>query len=176
MIFRACTTERLVQLELRLGKRLPEDYRSFMMTQAVHPGAEGGGDVRPQVPLFYRQKFGEWPAWFDAFFYFDPPDGFSHLNIEHFGNLSTPLGCLEIACDQGGKDFGMSLEESDFGTVYHCDYEAGFPLDEAGNGYRNEEFVVARSFSEFLALIEPAGAAEIVQRQRSIENEAHMER
>ncbi len=161
-MFHVCAIEEVERFEAVNGIKLPGDCRECLTTERPdieHPG------VKIECPGTYGSSTG----WFSGGWYSLGADDYTALIWP--GMESSPEGCIDIAHDDGGKFFAMSLLAQDYGAVYHTDFECGYVYEQGSRGERNPDFVVARSFSEFLSLAEPANAEEIGARQLLEERE-----
>jgi SMI1 / KNR4 family (SUKH-1) len=148
-IFRHATAERVAAFEKENGIVFPDDYRTFLMTDARHPGtAVKSGEAEysmPNLKIYSRVEFG----WFGDFFCIGADVPWLELSSVPF--LADVPGSHAIANDDDGRPWILSVIEPDFGHVYF--------------GYRHDDCLVAQSFTEFLAMVEPPNASEVIEQQ-----------
>jgi hypothetical protein len=157
-IFRSTTAEKVLAFETENGIVLPEDYRRFLTTDAPHPGSVSGpvDEVMPVLKIYCPAAY----AWFGDFFCI----GADFFSLELDGEVALFEdfeGGVDIASSQGGETrWMMSVIEPDYGYVYHCEH-----LDTEYFCAHREDYLVARSFVEFLTLVEPPNAREVLAQQ-----------
>jgi len=134
---------RLVQVEEKIGIRLPEQYRRFLLKY-------NGGQPIP-ASFHYKTEAGPYSGsmvdWFLAIY-----DG-EYNNFESWFELCkgeqprVPANLVPIAHDPGGNLICISVSGSDQGAVYFWDHE-----NEAEDepDYRNVH-LIDDTFDEFLA-------------------------
>jgi SMI1 / KNR4 family (SUKH-1) len=139
-MFHPATPEQVAGFEKREGIVLPADYRRFLTSSAAHPGDLGPQEsVLISVGVCCPLECGI----FSEFYCFEPVHRYLELVGVPF--LDSFEGGLAIARDDDGVPWIMSLLEPDYGWVYFCHQIVT----------RNELNLVAKSFTEFLALVEP---------------------
>jgi cell wall assembly regulator SMI1 len=146
---RLLSDDDIVSLERRIGCRLPEPYRRFLLRY-------NGGRPTPDADTIDIEHLPGSPTDVGDFFGIDDPVGSCNIewNIEALkGRIADHL--LPVACDSGGNRFCISLSPNDYGSVVYCDFDPGF-------GFHVSESViyykVAPSFDSF------------IERIRSLEN------
>jgi hypothetical protein len=138
---RALSEKDIVALEQRIGCRLPESYRRFLLEN-------NGGVPTPDMDTIDIEHLLGSSTNVQVFFGIDTPVESSNIewNIRSLeGRISSQL--LPIASDSGGNIFCISLSESDFGGVVYCDFDPSWHL--GGPIY----YRVAPDFDSFLARI-----------------------
>lgn len=148
------------KFEARVGERLPNDYREFLLTV-------NGGAPQNVYDLFCAAKWPEKTPPDDLetvginYFYTlekkDPTDGLDlYFSLETLVEISTriPANTVAIANDQGSNQYIMSLNSSDFGHVYIWIQDLENPDDDTEPDYRNVAHV-ADSFTNFLSCFKP---------------------
>jgi hypothetical protein len=148
-VFHPATPEQVAAYEEANGITLPDDYRRFLVTDAPHPGTQfetsPPGEVLPSLKIYCAIEYG----WFDEFCCFNPDRPWLELTGCPF--LSNFEGGIAIAFDEGDRPWVMSVIGPDYGYVYYC-----HQFD-----CRDDMVLVAKSFTEFLSLVEPPNAAEL---------------
>nr|WP_238350729.1 SMI1/KNR4 family protein [Kribbella shirazensis] len=135
----AVPASRLMELEERLGARLPESYRAYLAAQ--DGGAlEGYNNHGIEIIL----GIGEVPKW-SSLWYLLGQDG-----------DVIPAGCIPVGTDAGGGLFLLAVTAQDRGSVWYQSSE----LEEDDEGVSHPVVLerLADSWDEFLASIEPLEA------------------
>ncbi|OAI54635.1 hypothetical protein AYO47_09910, partial [Planctomyces sp. SCGC AG-212-M04] len=141
---KAATESQVASLEKRLGCRLPEEYREFLLTRnggrpnppyVQIPGVPGIDNVGVGViaGLFGTADTTNSIAW----------------GIEHLGQ-SLPAGHLPVAWDS--DLFTLSLRKKDFGCVHFWFHETD-EVDDDDRYLESASHLLAGSFDEFLTRI-----------------------
>lgn len=141
---RALSEDDVVALEQRIGCRLPESYRRFLLEN-------NGGRPTPDMDTIDIENLPESPTGVDVFFGID--DAVECCTIEW--NLRTLDGriskeLLPIARDGFGNRFCISLSKRDFGSVVYCDFYHGLGFHVADSALY---YTVAPDFDGFLERI-----------------------
>jgi hypothetical protein len=135
---RAISEEEVVDLEKRIGCRLPEPYRRFLLKN-------NGGTPAPDMDTIDIEHMAGSPTDVDVFFGIDRTIKSSTIewNMSALeGRIANHL--LPIASDSGGNIFCVSLSQPDFGAVVYCDFNPTWHL--GGAVY----YSVAPDFDDFL--------------------------
>jgi hypothetical protein len=144
--YQVTTHHELDQYESRLGSRIPLDYRKFVTSNGV-------GYLERALPVRGTEK----GLFVGAFLGSDPslggPTRLDH-NVEKSGER-WPSWFFPFAEDDLGNYFGLSLRDSDHGSVWDWDHE--MEADEGEPPTEENLTYVARSFSDFLSLLEDKG-------------------
>ena len=130
-LFESATDQSILELEGKIGFRLPADYREFLVTS-------NGGSAIPNVFLISSAQgesslsilFGitsrkAYDLWANA--------------LEAYEDMDRSM--LPIGEDPGGNQIVMSLHADTYGKVYFCDHEVPSPGNLS---------LLASSFTEFL--------------------------
>jgi hypothetical protein len=125
-------------LERRVGLRLPDDYRVFLLKY------NGGRPVPSGFPIegLANNPFGA------IHFFFGVEDPLEGYNIGWHRNVTPgrlPDNLLPIACDHCGDLICLSLYGDDAGAVLFWDWHTEPPEPSYDNVFR-----IAGSFSEFI--------------------------
>jgi hypothetical protein len=131
----------IASFEERIGHRLPEPYRRFLLKN------NGGRPPMGVSTIDIDQLPGSPTDVGDFFGISDPPVSCDiEWNIHALENrISSHL--LPIADDSGGNIFCISLSQPDFGAVVYCDFDPTWHL--GGAVY----YSVAPDFDNFLERI-----------------------
>jgi hypothetical protein len=141
---RTLSEAEVVALELRIGCRLPESYRCFLLEN-------NGGVPTPDMDTIDIEHLLGSPTDVGEFFGIDRPVTSSTIdwNLSTFeGRISNQM--LPIACDSGGNLFCISLNERDYGSVVYCDFNPGFGYHVSNSAIY---YPVAPDFDSFLERI-----------------------
>lgn len=133
----------IANFELRIGHRLPESYRQFLLRY-------NGGRPPLEIDIIDIKDLPGGEADVQVFFGIDGPISSCNLDWNWsilMGRISDWL--LPIACDSFGNIFSISLHDHDYGSVVYCDFEPNAHLGGAIY-YR-----VAPNFDAFLERIRP---------------------
>lgn len=124
-------------LEARLGNRLPESYRAFLLQY-------NGGRPEPNLFKITEQRHGGVHTFFGLLTRANDTDiDALRLQMKH----RVPARCLPIALAEGGNLVLLSLRDFDRGAVYFWDHE--LEADEGEPPTENNLFRVAGSFEQF---------------------------
>lgn len=141
---KAATESQVASLEKRLGCRLPEDYRTFLLTR--NGGRPNPPYVQiPGVPGIDNVGVG---VIFGLFGTADTTNSIAWA-IKHLSE-SLPAGHLPVACDS--DLFTLSLRKKDFGCVHFWFHETE-ELDDDDHYLESAAHLLAGSFDEFLTRI-----------------------
>ena len=153
---RNATDADLRRVEARLGGRLPDDYRAFVVRYG-----QGGVQQRAWFPIEEASPWGPWGL-LDQFLGFSTKgDGIEDAAFDLFAG-QIPEKMLPIAYDPGGNLLLIAAEGSDrpAGSVWFWDHEHRPRADDDGTGWRGNEraaddnlYAVAASFTEFLSAL-----------------------
>ncbi|MCA0313976.1 MAG: ankyrin repeat domain-containing protein [Candidatus Melainabacteria bacterium] len=127
------TKEDLESFESTIGKRLPDDFREFLL-------AFNGAAPAPN--LFQLDEYEEDLDCLCIFGLNDKND-LRHFLTEHKERLGDEM--LPVACDSFGNLICLSLASKDFGSVYFADLRQTRQKE-----FGNEPAYIAGSFEEFL--------------------------
>ncbi|MBL9178383.1 MAG: SMI1/KNR4 family protein [Verrucomicrobiaceae bacterium] len=133
----------LEHLESRLGVKLPQDYKIFMM---LHNGG------KPAASVFnFAERGAQTSASVRRFFALDDSHKFyslnKHISIYHGRH---PPGMVPVACDSFGNLILLECAGEHYGNVFFWDHE-----NEDTSGSRRNLSLISRSFAEFLSLHAP---------------------
>lgn len=126
--------DKVEALEWRIGQRLPQDYRSYLLEQ------DGGRLTNNNETLNTVYGVGDVPDWAGIWFALDTWDD------------AVP-GLLPVAYDSFGNQYCISLRGEDEGSVWFVDHEA--EEDSHGTVTPIEVTRKSASWSEFLASLQP---------------------
>lgn len=151
------TAAALEEFETKIGCRLPEDYRLFLLTCAggyCSAGAE------------FNWPHGDWAGAIQMVggLRQDDPDS-SLLHARNEPQWPTVDELLWIMCDHGGNPICMTIDKAHFGQIWFVDhevaeYEKAWTLAEAMSDNWGYVLPLAPSFGEFIAgLYQEAQAA-----------------
>jgi hypothetical protein len=138
---RALSEAEIAALELRVGCRLPESYRNFLLKF-------NGGRPAPYMQVVDIENLPGGDT--DVMMFFGIDRSVESSTIDwNLSALEERIGeqLLPIARDSGGNRFCINLSKNDFGSVVYCDFEPGFGFHASDSAiyYR-----VAPDFDSFL--------------------------
>jgi cell wall assembly regulator SMI1 len=111
----ALTEGRLAEVEGRLGVRLPDSYREFLL-------AYNGGRPAPSHFLAYENNK---PGWMRVHFFFGIDDPVRSCDILWNSAMFAgriPDRVIPIACDEGGNRFCLDLRQAVDGPILFWDH------------------------------------------------------
>ncbi|GAB3939867.1 hypothetical protein GCM10028805_00780 [Spirosoma harenae] len=128
-------------LEEKINSKLPADYESFLLTY------NGGIPMKNRFLINSSQGFDSISVFFGLSF------EKSHLNIDYLLDYYAerfPLGIIPVGEDPGGNYICLDANQGEsYGKVYFYDHEIDNE-DAQGNPTRDNLFLVADSFTEYL--------------------------
>lgn len=132
----AVRAEEIAELEARLGEKLPDAYRQFLLQT-------NGGAPTPDV-IDVPGAPGS-PTDIQVFFGFSRSVSSSNLpwNLDLIAERRPSSRVLPIACDSGGNLFCLDFSRSEVAPILYCDLDDG----------RGTFYLVAPSFNDFLQKI-----------------------
>jgi cell wall assembly regulator SMI1 len=127
--------DKVEALERRIGRRLPSDYRGYLLAQ------DGGRLANNHETLNTIYGVGDVPEWAEIWFALDTWD-------------EAVPGLLPVAYDSFSNQYCISLRDEDEGSVWFVHHEA--EEDDNGTVAPIEVTRKAASWSGFLASLQPA--------------------
>jgi hypothetical protein len=144
------TERRLAALEKRLGHRLPDDYRAFLLAfNGLVPACE------VVVPLPNNATT------LDVLYGVKTPDDWMDLEYDlEIMQLRDqgrfPREVIPIGVDGFGNSFALAIAGEKTGEVYFQNFEAFPDRRHDTEWYRTQQFKrIAGSFAQFLAMLKP---------------------
>ena len=129
--------KRIAEFEKAIGKRLPEDYREFLLEFAPG-GFSGNAAFRPLEPTPWSE---DGLNCFDAFYGVEENSTFDLTTMYRDTRGAIPSGMFAIGYDSGSNNILMSLNDPK-GQIYFEDKDDG------------EVYLCANTFTEFLQSFE----------------------
>lgn len=137
------TEKDVVRFESLIKARLPEDYRSFLLTH-------NGGEPTPEV-FFINESQGD--DILGKFYGLYKEPQYSSLSWCFETNRGRmPSNIIPIGTDPGGNQVCLSVSGSDYGAIYFWDHEE--VNNEEGPNYDNL-YLLAPNFTAFLNGLTP---------------------
>lgn len=149
----SCTHQDLESFERKIGFRFPDDYRAFILdsnggtldSAMIFKCSNQGKMIEEGIETFYG--FGA-PSWADIQ---------RAYQTYHINQRRMPDYLVSIGRDAGGNQIAILLNNLAFGYVVFWDHDNEVDFDdpeEAKNPLRNCT-LAAKSFSEFVAMLQP---------------------
>lgn len=133
-----CSLAKLEAFETGVGRRLPAEFRDFLLNV-------GGGELEEN-----GIEFGDRDLWMEGLFSVDPAD-WSYDISRHMATLGPfPEEFIVIGTDPGGNSVLLDIGTDRAGSVWFWDHELEHPdLDES------PLFLIDESFSRFMERLVP---------------------
>ena len=139
--------EQFKKVEEQIGVTLPADYASFLVEYGGTT-LDGGDEyvAFPYLEEYPRGKIGL----LNVFFGIIPGNGYDIVDnyLAYKGRM--PFNLLPIANDPGGNVICLAIYGEDEGKVYFWDHEEEDVVDEGIEPSRDNLYLVAHSFEEFI--------------------------
>jgi SMI1-KNR4 cell-wall len=139
----------VAQAERRLGRRIPEDYRKFLLQER-----NGGRPAANVSALPEARRVG---VGVTDFLGVGHPDDTDLLRVSEQYRDRVPADLLPVAHAEGGNLVCLSLGGRDRGAVYFWDHEE--EAEEGASPTRENLYRIAESFHDFAASLRPASDA-----------------
>jgi hypothetical protein len=136
----------VAQAERRLGRRIPEDYREFLLQE------RNGG--RPAANVSVLPEARRVGVGVTDFLGVGHPDDTDLVRVSAQYRDRVPADLLPVAHAEGGNLVCLSLVGRDPGAVYFWDHEE--EADEGAPPTRENLYRIAGSFRDFAASLRPA--------------------
>lgn len=143
----------ITAFEKRIGQLLPADYRNFLL-------AHNGGV--PESHVIRNNEVGDLEV--QLFYGIREEEYFDIDLLRESMRGRWPERFLAIAIDSFGDFYCLSLSGPDAGEVYFWDHEQEADPDEPATELNL--FPIAKSFAEFLYLMEPIDSEEYLREWR----------
>ena len=145
--FGMLTVEKLEEFEQNYGIKLPDDYRSFLLSY-------NGGS--PESDIIDFVQYGENQS--DIVNYLcGIHDGEYWASLEWYMQTfkgRIPVGFIPFGYDPGGNLYLLGIDGMHLGKVYFWDHENEAGLFDEEPSFENMSFI-ANSFAEFLSKLRP---------------------
>jgi hypothetical protein len=148
MVFRTSPPEDVSRFETENNIVLPDDYRQFLIFGSDVPERRGC------LPPLTKDASHPWGG-FGRFCSLEP-DSINDLPslCPPYSSSNIPENSLVVGYDQAASgSFAMSLDDEDLGTVYWCIPGFEWDVGDDGRGEKNPDYIIGRSFTEFLQAI-----------------------
>ena len=139
----------VAQAERRLGRRIPEDYREFLLQE------RNGG--RPTANVSVLPEARRVGAGVTDFLGVGHPDDTDLAEVSAQYHDRIPADLLPVAHAEGGNLVCLSLGDHDRGAVYFWDHEE--EAEEGEPPARRNLHRIADSFRDFAASLRPVSGA-----------------
>lgn len=131
------------ELEARLGRKLPDDYRQFL---AAHNARE----LTPhQIPISNVAHSSTVSVREVCCFCPGQPCDINYTYRTYAHRL--PKGFFPIASDPGGNLFIMSLNDASYGAIFFWDHEN--EADDGNEPHMDNVYPLAPTWSDFIAML-----------------------